>query len=161
MGYAESTDVQARLPGRTISATSKPSDDDVTGWCVEADALIDGALAAYTNLTVPVTLPDRATVILKSWALLYAEGHTRMAFATGGGDGTNVDGKDLVEQFEAKLEWVRTHPQQAEAALSATGSASSSTRRMRGYVIDNNDGKSVGAGDFAPTFTKADGGDQF
>jgi hypothetical protein len=158
--YASTSDVQARLPGRTLSVSSKPTLAQVSDWIDEAEALIDGALAGYTSLTVPVTSPARALKILKSWALLYAEGHTRMAFASGGGDGTNDDGKDSVAQFEAKLEWIRQNPVAAESALTS-GAAASSTRRLRGHVLDNADGKTVSNGDFAPTFTRDDGEDQF
>jgi hypothetical protein len=156
--YAALSDVRGRLPGRTISATSKPSQTDVDTWITEGEALLDGVLASI-GLSVPVTSPARAVIILKAWTLLYAEGHTRMAFASAGGDGANADGKDLVEQFEAKINWILAHPNDALSQL-ASGDAPDSARRMRGYVLDNRDGKTVSNGDFAPTFTKADAEDQ-
>lgn len=153
MAYSTTDDVQANLPGRTLSASSKPALAQVSGWITQGDALLDGSLAAK-GMTVPYTEGANALAILKSWSLLYAEGHTRMAFASGGGDGGNEDGKDLLEQFEKVLAFIRENPGDV-AAMLGDGSAPEATKRFRGYVLDNDDSVSIGNGDFAPVFTKA------
>jgi hypothetical protein len=157
--YASTSDIAARLSGRTISTTSKPTTAQTSAWIDEAEAQIEGALASI-GMTVPVASPARALVILRAWTLLYAEGHTRMAFASAGGDGTNDDGKDMLEQFYARLDFIRTNPTATESMLS-DGSPGDSARRMRGYVTDNDDDKSIGNDDFLPTFEISRGSDQF
>jgi hypothetical protein len=159
VAYATTDHVQAALPGRTISASSKPTLAQVTAWIEEGDARLNAVLAR-AGVETPVE-DAQALVILRSWTMLYAEGRTRMAFASGGGDGTNDDGKDLIAKFDELLQWIRENPTAAAAELSETGSAPDTSRRMRSHVLDNAHGLSVDNGDFDPKFTVADGGDQF
>ena len=158
MAYVTTANVQARLPGRTLSASSKPTLTQVGEWVEEGAALLDGALLA-ASLDAPYTAA-RALLILRSWSLLYSEGHTRMAFASAGGDGTNDDGKDMVEQFRDLLVWIRENGPTVGGML-ASGDAPEASRRVRGYVIDNSDDVNITDGDFAPQFTKAAGDGQW
>jgi hypothetical protein len=160
MAYATVSAIQARLPGRTLTTTSKPTTTQMVDWVSEGDALLDSALASV-GITVPVTEPARALLVLRSWSLLYSEGHTRRALASAGGDSDNDDGKDLLEQFSELLAWIRANPADVGALLSESGEAADSARRVRGYVIDNDDNLTIENGDFAPVFTKAALGDQF
>ncbi len=151
MAYATSSDVQARDPYRPISATTSPTTTQVTQWLTEADALLNGALQAG-QISTPVTSAN-GLEILKSWACDYGEGHLRMAYAASGGDGSNTDGRDLLEKFYKILEDILDNPARYGAMLQG-GTAGSSARRLRGHVLDNADNLTVEAGDFAPKVTK-------
>ena len=63
MAYASVADVKARSP-RTIDATSKPNENQVTGFLEETAAEIDGILAAH-DYQFPIT-GDNALKVLKS-----------------------------------------------------------------------------------------------
>lgn len=126
MSYAVHGDVQARIPYRTIGASSKPSQSDVTTWLAEAQAMLDGALAG-AGLPAPYT--DSAAVLqLKSWVCDYAEGLVRKAYAAAGGAGDNDDGKDLLEKFEARLKDIAARPAVYERMLSPASTASTTTQ---------------------------------
>lgn len=147
--YANSSDVAARVPYRKIDATSDPTDVQVEQWITAAEAKLTGVLAAG-QATTPV-INANGIEIVKSWVTDYAEGRVRMAYAATG-DGSNDDGKDLVEGFENLLTAIRADTAGFDAELSG-GTSTDSSRTMRGHVLDNSDGKTIAAGDFAPTFT--------
>lgn len=155
--YASYSDVAARLPYRTIGASSKPTSTQVEQWITEAEAMLTGALAR-AGISYPVT--GGGAEIMKSWAADFAEGRTRQAYAAAGGDGGNDDGKDLIEAFRDLVRvQIPGDPPGFEAMLWTA--SSSTTRRLRGHVLDNADGLTISDGDFAPTFTKSDAEDQF
>ena len=134
MAYATTaTDVQARLPGFTLSTTTKPSSTQATQWLVEADAFINVALAA-AGLTSPATAANLLE-LFKSAATDYAEGHVRMALAAAGGDGGNDDGKDLIAGFKALVADIRANP----AAYSAVDESS----RVRFPSTTDDDGNTI------------------
>lgn len=149
--YATNGDVIRNIPGRPISSSSSPSTTDIDNWILQAEALLTGALTCG-GITVPIT-DASGVVIMEAWAVLWAEGHTRMALAAGVGDGANDDGKDLIESFNAVIDDIKAEPGQADAMLNG-GSQSESTSNLRGYATDNIDGKSTANGDFDPTFTR-------
>lgn len=164
MAYATTSDVQARIPGFTLSVSTKPTLAQVTQWLVEADAMLNGALLA-AELTSP-NVDARGVEILKSWACDYAEAHVRMARAGGSsGDGSNDDGESMLAAFR-KL--VSADP--GDNGIMFNGPLygrmlesgnSPAPAAIRGHVLDNNDGLTVENGDYAPAFTASAGGDQF
>ncbi len=148
--YATLSDVQGRVPSRTLSATTKPDTSRVQAWLDEAERMLNQALLA-AELPAPYTTAG-ATAILGVWVTDYAEGRVRIAFANAGGDGGNDDGERLIESFNDRLSDILTRPTFYGAWL-AGGSSPAAANRVRAYVTDNTDGKSIAAGDFAPTFT--------
>lgn len=147
--YADFLDVQARIPYREIGATTLPSQVNVDEWIDEAEAMLNGVLAA-AGLSSPYTTTN-AKNILRSWVVDYAEGMVRQAYASAGGDGANDDGKDKIERFEKRLNDILASPSQYGAMLGG-GDAPESSRGVRGHVLDNSDGKSVS--DYAPVFER-------
>jgi hypothetical protein len=149
--YATSGDVQARVPYRDITATSKPSSDDVSGWINEAEAMLTAALRS-SGISVPITAAE-GLLLMRSWVLDYPIALVKMAYASAGGDGANEDGQAEMKRFEERIAAIESDPARHEAML--TGSSSSdSTRRIRGHVLDNADDKTIDNGDFAPEFEK-------
>ena len=151
-------DVQARIPYRTIDASSPPTQSQVGAWVEEAEARINNALRAG-GMAAPVANAEGAEQ-LKALSIDYGEGRTRIAYASAGGDGGNDDGKDLIEQFGNVIDNILEHPARWSAMLQG-GDASDATRRLRSHVLDHPDGHTVGAGDFDPAFTKLGGEDQW
>jgi len=119
MAWATLADIQARLPGRTINETSKPSSANVTGWIGEAEATLKGVLAA---VGLPTNYTGDAALILKVWVCDFAEGHTRQSYASAGGAADNADGKDMIERWEKRLDDICASPSKYGAILLA-GSA--------------------------------------
>lgn len=146
--YAASTDVQARIPGRTISASTSPSTTQVTAYITEGEAMLTGALKG-AQISTPITDSD-GEAIMKAWAVDYAEGRCRQAWASAGGDGANDDGQQLLDNFKALLDDIAKFPQKYEAML--TGGAATNSRYCRSYVLDNEDDKTISDGDFDPVF---------
>jgi hypothetical protein len=134
MAYAVATDVQARIPGRIISTTSKPSTTQVEAWIAEADAMLSGSLAAG-GIPLPEVATNGAT-IMRAWECDYAEGRARMAYASAGGDGANDDGKDMIESFKTLLTNIRRYPSDYGSMLSAGGDAPEGTSKCRGSNAD-------------------------
>lgn len=154
--YGQLSDVRGRLPHRTIDASTLPSQASVQAWLDEAEDLINGTLQAG-GLPAPYTA-QQATRILGMVATDYAEGRYRNAYASAAGEGTDPKGEELLRQFQTTLADMRRN--QAEwGAVLAGGVGPDSARMVRGHVLDNRDGQTVAAGDFAPTFTK--GGENF
>ena len=150
--YATYSDVGARTPARTIDATSMPTATQVSAWVDEGEALLGGALSAG-QITIPIT--DASGIkLMRSWTCDYAEAHLRMAWASTANDG-NPDGQQLLDRFNATIDDIYSHPSRYQASL-WSGASSESTRRVRGYVLDNDDSKSITNGDFAPEFEKGD-----
>lgn len=133
MGYAVLSDVQARLSGRTIAALSKPSSTQVETWLAEAAAMLAGSLGA-AGLPLP-EVGTNGALIMTAWECDYAEGRTRMAYASAGGDGTNDDGKDLVEGFRQLTVNIRRYPSDYGAML-ASGNAPEGSSKCRGSNTD-------------------------
>ena len=147
--YAVTSDVQARLPGFTLTTSTKPSTTQVDSWITEAEALLEGAMLSG-GLTVPNT-NTRGIEILTSWASDYAEGHARQALAAAGGDGANDDGKDLLEKFDNRVTDILDHAARYGQMLEG-GAAPDGARIVRSYPLNNQDSKTVD--DVQPIFTR-------
>lgn len=144
MAYASVSDVQAHLPGRTISASTKPSISQMEAWITETEAMLNGALRASG---LPAPYAGEPASILKSWTVSRVEGLVRMAHAATGGDGSNDDGKDLVEQFNTLLRDIRDNPSWYGAVLGGGDAPSTSVRLKSAWT----DGAST---PYQPTFTR-------
>lgn len=156
--YASASDVVSRIPYRTIGASTSPSTTTVDGWVTEAEARLHATMKG-AQLSTPITDSDGIEVA-KAMVVDYAEGRVRMAFAAAGGDGTNEDGRVLVERFESTLEGI-AKDRAGMGAILGGGAPASGARTMRSHVLDHPDGQTVSAGDFAPVTTKRAGSDQF
>ena len=130
MSWATYSDVQSRIPGRTIDATTKPSSTEVSAWVDEGEAEIYATLQA-AGIDPTACAGAVALKILRSWVCDYAEGHARMAYASAGGDGQNDDGKDILERFYKRLDDILANPSRYGAMLSA-GTSPTDTLRVRG-----------------------------
>lgn len=156
--YALVGDVRERVPYRQVTATSSPTETTVGQWIVSAESILHATLRAV-GVGVPVT--DReGSYVAKRLVLDYAEGHLRKAYASSGGDGTNDDGKDLLEDFDKFMLSFKNDPATA-GAIFGGGSAPESTRQLQSHTMDHPDGQTVAAGDFDPVFVKRDGADQW
>ena len=151
MAYATVANLQARIPYREISVSSVPTTAQVQEWLDNADATIDGALQAG-ELPAPYT-DATAVRIIKEWVLDYVEGRVRVALASASIDGLNTDGVRAIDRWEARLADIHRWPDRFGAMLGA-GAAPAASITLRAYSTDNNDGLSIGAGDFDPTFTR-------
>ena len=143
--YASNTDVQARVAGRTIGAGSKPTATEVDAWCTEAENMLLGALGAC-GISTPGTSDDGAA-ILRSWICDYAEGHTRMAW-----EDSEIEGQSLVDKFEQRLQDIMPTKASFYDGMLNGGDPGESSRRCRGYVLDNEDDLTIEDGDFDPEF---------
>ena len=150
--YAQLGDVQARIPYRPLDGSSEPTAAQVTKWLETADGLINGVLAANGITTpVPATLAD-GRQWLNSLATDYAEGHVRMAFAAAGGDSANRDGRELLESFQAILDWMLEHPAQTQGRLEA-GDVDAGVRAVRGPPASGN-AANQSTSDLEPAFSR-------
>ena len=156
--YAATSNVQARLPYRTIDASSEPNDTQVSGWIDEAEAALEGALAAG-QVSVPVTNANGIKQ-MRAWALDYPVGMTRLAYGATGGESAEDEGTAMIERFWDRVDDILDNPSRYSAMLSG-GTAGDSTRGLRSYVTDNADGATISGGDFTPTFEKGRGSKQF
>jgi len=130
--YTAATDVAARVPGRTIGASSKPTTTQVETWLYEGEALLMGALYAG-GIDAP-TAGTTGGKIMTSWATDYGEAHTRMSWAATAGD-ENKDGESILERFHKLIQDIFDNPARYQAMLNA-GASSSDTTQMRGANTD-------------------------
>ena len=89
---------------------------------------------------------------MRAWLTPAIVGTVRMSFASAGGDGGNKAGEEQIEKFNEKLVDIMNRPQLYQQQLGA-GAGTTGSRQIRSYVVDNTDSKSIGDGDFDPTFT--------
>lgn len=133
--YAQVESVRARLPYRTLDASSDPSQTQVEEWILEAEANVNGMLTAI-GVSSPCT-DSTGRKILAGKAASYAEGRVRMAFAAAGGDGDNEDGRFLIEEFNEFLQDMNDNSAKWIAMLGGGGSAG--TGQLRGYDGSDDD----------------------
>ena len=144
--YATSADVQPRVSARTIDANSEPTATEVTQWCTDAEAQIEGALVGG-GAEMPAAGSTGATIV-KVWVVDYAAALTRIAW-----EDTERDEslEEKIEAFNELIKDIQANPAKYDAMLNGTSDASSV--RALGYVLNNSDGKTIEDGDFDPTFT--------
>ena len=149
--YATNAAVALRLPGRTLSVSSTPSTTTVDAWIDEAEAELDGALAA-AGFTVPVTAA-RGVSICKAKVVSYAVGRWK-AGVSAGTDLEDADETAEMKEFRDFIALIQEDPNRVAAMLNHASGSSGGPSVLRSYATDNSDGKSVGAGDFDPVFTR-------
>lgn len=139
--------LQPRVAGRTLDATSSPTSTQALTWIEEAEAMVVGALTA-AQCAIPAAGSSGAKIIA-SWVCDYAEAHCRMAWVAAIGGG-GEDGSKLLEAFDKRLDAIAENPARYDAMLNGGGTDSS--RRVRSHILDNTDGDTVEDGDFGPWF---------
>lgn len=144
--YATYTDVQPRVAGRTIGASSKPTATEVTAWCTAAENMLIGALRA-AGVSIPDTGSDGAA-IMTEWIAGYGEGRVRLAWDATTRSG---DGEAQITEFRELLTDIRENPAHYDAMLNA-GVSGTESQRVRAYVLSNDDDKTISDGDFDPVF---------
>ena len=145
--YATFAGLQARLVGRTINDTSKPSKVQCQVWIDEGEALLKGTLASVG--CSPETTQANGILLMSTWALDWAEGHARISFSSGDGGDRNPDGVALLEKFDKLLSDIIGAPNRFEIMLQGSGDGG---RLMKSHVTDNKDDKSIDNRDFDPMF---------
>jgi hypothetical protein len=148
--WATLTQLRGRLSYATIDDSSSPSQTQAQEWIDEAEATLSAALIAV-GLPATYTAGSNAAIVLRTWALDYAEGRHREAWASAQGDDANQDGARKIEAFNRRIEDILANPPRYGELLQA-GSPNRETRQIRSHTTDHPDGKSVAAGDFAPIF---------
>lgn len=141
--YASSSDVGALVPYRTIGASSQPTTTQVSSWIDEAEAELDGVLAAQ-GLSTPLsgTGPIR---IAKSWVSEYVAGRVLRAYATAGGDPTNEQGRTEIEQWRLRMKEIAADGSRFGSILGQGSAAVQLTSYPRLSGLPDTD--------FAPRFT--------
>lgn len=152
MAYALYTDVAARV-GRTLSASSAPTQSQVTTFIAQAEADLNGELEA-ADLTVPVTDADGI-----SYLAAYVCARAAMFWLQNKDSVT--DESDATQQIAAfKAEWdqlindIRSNPSIVAVKIGQGFAGAAGTSALRSYHTDNTDGLSISAGDFDPVFTR-------
>ena len=155
MPYAVFGDVTALLPYRKITATSKPSEGDITAWIARLEARLKGTFQA-ASLKAEYT-DANAKSIIQDWISFAAAGRVELAFASAGGALTDQSAPFVtaVDKFEKLLEDIHNDRDKYGAILGG-GAAPSTALRLRAYVLNNDDDKTISNGDFTPQFTIKD-----
>lgn len=153
MPYADLDAVRARLPWRTINATSRPSQTTVQAWLDEAEAQINGALAAG-GLPAPYADSSPAGLQLRIWVADYAEARVKNAYnADGERDFVTGEGDEQLAQFKERIDDMLARPAVYGAMLGTTPTAPEGTRRLRSHVLNSAIGR-IADGDFAPSIKR-------
>ena len=150
--YATTADVNARLAGRTINATSAPSSSQVSAWIDEAESRLHRELVA-AGLSTPVIGAEPINVVkdpvTSRAAVRWLESTTA---------GTDMEAKELLDrltkEWEDFLTLIRTDPTRVAALIGQASTSSGGRSQLRSYPTDNKDGKSIADGDFDPVFTR-------
>lgn len=152
MAYALYTDVAARV-GRTLSASSAPTQAQVTTWISQAEAELDGALDAQ-GITNPVT--DASGILFLTPYVC-----ARAAMFWLQNKDSVTDEATATAQIEAfRDEWryltdkIERNPDIVAAMVGHPFNEAAGSGRIRGYATDNDDDLSISAGDFDPVFTR-------
>ena len=152
MAYAIAADVQARLAGRTISATSKPNTDQVTAWIAETEAELNGELRA-ARFTVPVGGTD-PLLVAKAKVVSRVCARILEAYSAG----ADFDEDDLARGLNAEwndfIEAIRSNPGRIGELLGQSVGGSRNRGPFRSHVTDNS--KGLVTEDLAPVFTTRD-----
>ncbi len=149
--YASTTECTSRVPERVFSTTSKPTLLQIEKELDDAESLLEGTLDAI-GVGVPITTA-RGIKNMRAWTCDYVEGYIRKVLAGAFGDDAGDDGTVLFTKFADLLEDMRDNSPHYSAMLEG-GAVSGTARRVRSYVTDNADSKTVSSGDFIPEWTR-------
>lgn len=148
--YAKLSDVAARLPNRAFTTTSKPTAAQVTNWLTETEAEVNGELAAG-GIGVPVT-SSRGVEYLRGKVVERVCAMIERAYVSGTDLETDDVAEEKFEVYERFLERIRKFPERMATILDVGAGAAGS--KLSAYVTDNDDGKTIEAGDFDPERTR-------
>jgi hypothetical protein len=131
--YTTAAGVQARVPGRTIGASTKPTTTEVETWLYEGEAYLKGALSAG-GIDAPTAGTDGGK-LMTTWATDFAEARVRMSWASTAGD-ENKDGQSILDRFDKIITDIYENPGRYQAMLNA-GAANTDTVYVRGANTDS------------------------
>lgn len=153
MAYAAVGDVEARLSGRTFSATGDPTIAEVTAWITQAEARLNKELEAVGFTTV--TDAD-GILIVKDVVTSRVAARAIKAFAAGTNFDTEKQEADLMKEWDDFLADIRSAPGRIGTLIGQAFGSAADRGNLRAYTRDNSKGKSVGNGDYDPVFSKDD-----
>lgn len=152
MAYATYSDVSARV-GRTLSASSAPTQAQITTFITQAEAELNGALEAQ-GITNPVTDSDGISFLAP-----YVCARAAMFWLQN--KDTVTDQSDASAQIEAfRQEWryltdkIERQPDLVAAMVGHPFDEAAGSGRIRAYQTDNEDGLDIASGDFDPVFAR-------
>lgn len=134
MPYAVVADVQSRLPWFTFSATTAPSDDDVTLWIDEASALLRATLQANQIDPDPAE-GTQGYKLLTHYVVSYVAGRVRQVISSTTLEDA-IDGTDEIDRFNTFLDQIKRDPSYASAMI-AGGVATTKSKRARSLFTDD------------------------
>jgi hypothetical protein len=121
--------------GSQITATSRPTLDDLAEWLEEAEAEALGAIKAGGGPS-SFAADSQGARIIRGRVENYVAGLARIAHAAAGGAGNNDDGEKLVEDWKAWLRELKTDSQWLLAQLDANGSEGAGATVLRSHATD-------------------------
>lgn len=140
--------------GSEITATSEPNIDDVSDWLDEAEAEALGAIKAGGGPS-SFAAGAQGALILRKRVETYVAGLVRIAHAATGGDGSNEDGRDLVEEWKGWLRQLQTDSKWMIAQLDAAGDEGEDATVLRSHATDPS--LDLDDRELVPSFTIAKG----
>lgn len=150
--YGSAAGVASRLPGRTISATSDPTDTEVTAWLDQAESRLGRELVAI-GLAIPVVGTDPVNIVKD-----VVESRAAYRWLSGAG-ALAASQEDVQLKADLKKEWddfllkIAAEPGKVATLLGQGAGSSGGPSQLRSYATDNTDGKSIDAGDFPVRMT--------
>lgn len=139
-------DIKPRVAGRPLGASTEPTEDEASQWLKEAEVALIGALRG-AGVSLPDVGDDGAELI-KAWVADYPVGNLKIAWID-----EADEGREMVNRFWERLNEIPGKSGFYDAMLNG-GSTGSSSLMTRGYVRNNDDGKSIADGDFDPMFDR-------
>ena len=152
--YGSTAGVQARIPARTIGASSAPTSTQVGTLLDQVEASLDGRLAAI-GLTTPVTGTNPIAILamavngkVASQAYL---GKLTVDDEGGGGDRLLTE---LTKEWDELMDLIRTSPAIVASMLGQAYGSTAGASQLRSFPTDNDEGLSRSNGDFEPVITR-------
>lgn len=145
-------DIQPRLGGRLLTATSTVTTTQVNAWILEAEAELNQGLIAL-GLTAPVVSAN-AILILKNKVVARVVNLVVTAWTIG----TTLEGSPVAEregkEWDDFLTLMQEQPGKVATLMGQAFGTTAGTSDLRAYTTDNTDSKTIRGGDFDPVFTR-------
>lgn len=126
--YVDLDDVRPRIGGRPLTASSEPSQTDVSSWLDQLEAELLGELAAVGIESTEFS--SRGALIVTGWLGEAAAGLVQTAHAAAAGNGSNPDGQARLDRWAKLLEDIRSAaPSYRQKLCGADASGASSLLR--------------------------------
>lgn len=152
MAYATNADVIKRLPGRSVTVSSKPSTTDIDAWIAEGEAELNAELTMQ-GFGTPVT-DANGILILKAKVVSYATSRCVFGWEIGTGADQPVTAGDLMKEYTDFIALISSQPSKVAAMIGQKPGQSGGSTVLRSYPTDNQDDLSIDNGDFDPVFTR-------